>query len=150
MREAAGMRVRAAQGGFTLIEVVVAFSLMALVLTTVLAISARAYRQIDWSGSAVEAAQWARSLADEAQGRVLELGVEQGSVDGGRYHWRREVAEYVDPEGVMRGADGQALLWRTALEVRWQDGSREQVLRLSGLQPAVRAGSHPTTAERGR
>ena len=38
--------------GFSLIELIVAFALMALVLTTVLAIAARAYRQAMMAGDA--------------------------------------------------------------------------------------------------
>ena len=91
----------AREGGFSLIELVVAFALMALVLTTVLAVSARAYRQIGWSGSAAEAAQWAQSLSDEAEGKRLALGREHGSVQDGRYRWSREVSEYADPEGLL-------------------------------------------------
>lgn len=121
--------------GFSLIELIVAFALMALVLSTVLAISARAYRQIGWSGQAAEAAQWAQSLVDEAEGRPLALGHESGQVAGGRYRWTREVKEYTGPDGLMVAADGRALLWQTALEVHWHDGQRDQVIRLMGLRP---------------
>lgn len=123
----------AKEAGFSLIELIVAFALMALVLTTVLAVSARAYRQIGWSGSAAEAAQWAQSLSDEAEGRGLALGREHGSVQGGRYQWSREVAEYADPEGLLVDANGRARLWQTTLEVQWDDGGRAQSVRMVGL-----------------
>ncbi len=123
----------AREGGFSLIELVVAFALMALVLTTVLAVSARAYRQIGWSGSAAEAAQWAQSLSDEAEGKRLALGREHGSVQDGRYRWSREVSEYADPEGLLVDANGRARLWQTTLDVQWDDGGRTQSLRLVGL-----------------
>ena len=131
--------------GFSLIEVVVAFALMALVLTTALAIAARAYRQVEWSGRAEEAAQWAQSLNDEAEGRTLALGRQQGSVDGGRYQWTREVGEYSDPSGIMVSPEGRPLLWQTRLEVSWDDGGSRQSIRLIGLRlpPAPRPGQPP-------
>lgn len=128
---------RRAQRGFSLIELVVAFALMALVLTTALAISARAYRQLAWSGSAAEAAQWAQSLADEAEGLPLVPGRSHGSAHDGRYQWTREVAEYRDPEGLLVASDGRPLLWRTTLEVSWPDGGQSQSIRLIGLHPAA-------------
>ncbi|RMH90861.1 prepilin-type N-terminal cleavage/methylation domain-containing protein [Lysobacter pythonis] len=134
MRARTGRGIGGAQRGFSLIEIVVAFALMALVLTTALAVSARAYRQVDWSGRAAEAAQWAQSLADEAEGRPLALGRESGSVGAGRYRWSREVGEYRDPDGLILSADGQPRLWRSVLEVRWRDGEREHAIRLVGLR----------------
>lgn len=124
------------QRGFSLIELVVAFALMALVLTTALAVSARAYRQVDWSGAAAEASQWAQSLSDETEGRPLSLGHTHGEVPGGRYQWTREVSEYRDPDGLLVDGEGRALLWRSALEVRWHDGTRDHVIKLIGLHPA--------------
>ena len=131
--------------GFSLIELIVAFALMALVLTTVLAIAARAYRQVAWSGSAMEASQWAQTLSDEAAGRALALGRSEGWVQDGRYRWVREVSEYRDPDNLLRDADGRARLWQTQLEVHWDDGQRDNVIRLIGLRPtpAPKAGLAP-------
>ena len=124
------------QRGFSLIELIVAFALMALVLTTVLAIAARAYRQVAWSGSAMEASQWAQTLSDEAAGQTLALGRSEGRVQDGRYRWVREVSEYRDPDNLLRDVDGRARLWQTRLEVHWDDGQRDNVIRLIGLRPA--------------
>lgn len=131
--------------GFSLIEVIVAFALMALVLTTALAIAARSYRQVEWSGRAAEASQWAQSLADEADGRTLALGREQGRVDSDRYQWTREVSEYADPAGLMISAEGRPLLWRTRLEVSWQENGQRQSIHLIGLRPSppARLGAAP-------
>lgn len=122
--------------GFSLIELIVAFALMALVLTTVLAIAARAYRQVAWSGAAMEASQWVQTLSDEAEGRTLALGRSEGRVQEGRYRWVREVSEYRDPDDLLRDAEGRARLWQTRLEVHWHDGQRDNVIRLTGLRPA--------------
>ena len=130
--------------GFSLIELIVAFALMALVLTTVLAIAARAYRQVAWSGSAMEATQWAQTLSDEAEGRTLALGRSEGRVQEGRYRWVREVSEYRDPDDLLRDAEGRARLWQTRLEVHWQDGQRDNVVRMVGLRPAPAPKAGPT------
>lgn len=133
------------EGGFSLIELIVAFALMALVLTTVLAIAARAYRQVAWSGAAMEASQWAQTLSDEAAGRTLALGRSEGRVQDGRYRWVRVVSEYRDPDNLLRDADGRARLWQTQLEVHWDDGQRDNVIRLIGLRPAPAPKAGPTS-----
>ena len=127
------------QRGFSLIELIVAFALMALVLTTALAVAARAYRQIGWSGSAAEASQWAQSLSDDAAGRPLSLGHTNGTVSDGRYQWSRDVSEYRDPEGLLLDAEGKPLLWRTVLEVQWSDGGQAHAITLLGLRSAPRS-----------
>ncbi len=131
--------------GFSLIELIVAFALMALVLTTVLAIAARAYRQVAWSGSAMEASQWAQTLSDEGEGRTLALGRSEGRVQDGRYRWVREVSEYRDPDDLLRDAEGHTRLWQTRLEVHWHDGQRDNAIRLIGLRsaPVAKVGQTP-------
>lgn len=140
-RPFAGSRER----GFSLIELIVAFALMALVLTTVLAIAARSYRQVAWSGSAMEASQWAQTLSDEAEGRTLALGRTEGRVQDGRYRWIRDVSEYRDPDDLLRDTAGGARLWQTRLEVHWHDGQRDNAIRLIGLRsaPAPKMGPVP-------
>lgn len=92
------------QRGFTLIEVVVAFGLLALALTLLLGALTGASRQIQRANLAGRAALHAQSLlAQVGAGAPLQPGEQDGALDDGRYHWRLEVAPWTDPG---RPADG--------------------------------------------
>ncbi|MEZ0469230.1 type II secretion system protein XpsI [Luteimonas salinilitoris] len=87
------------QRGYTLIEVLVAFAVLALALTLLLGTLSGATRQVRWSADAGRAALHAQSLlAQVGVGEVLQPGRSDGTFDDGRYRWVLEVAPYVDPE----------------------------------------------------
>ncbi|MEO6104076.1 MAG: prepilin-type N-terminal cleavage/methylation domain-containing protein [Pseudoxanthomonas sp.] len=94
------MNVRSARGqrGFTLIEVVVAFALLALALTFLLGSLSGAARQVRIASDSSRATLHAQSLlAQVGVGEPLQPGRRQGNFDAGRYHWVLDVAPYVDP-----------------------------------------------------
>ena len=86
------------QRGFTLIEVIIAFALLALALTLLLGSMSGAAKQIRNADDAGRATLHAQSLlAQVGSGEVLKLATRQGDFEEGRYHWLLEITPYVDP-----------------------------------------------------
>ena len=86
------------QSGYTLIEVIVAFALLALALTLLLGTLSGAARQVGWAGDAGRAALHAQSLLDQ-QGisEPIQPGERTGEFDDGRYRWTLGVTPWTDP-----------------------------------------------------
>lgn len=122
--------------GFTLIEVIVAFALLALGLTLLLGTMANASRQVRWSADAGRAAMHAQSLLAEAGvGEVLVPGVQEGDFEDGRYRWRLQVAPWRDPDvppGPLTDLSAPQMQ-ELELSVQWGDGPGER-LRLRSLR----------------
>ncbi|MET0809006.1 MAG: hypothetical protein ABWX93_09660, partial [Pseudoxanthomonas sp.] len=81
-----------------LIEVIVAFALLALALSFLLGALSTASRQVriaDQSGRATLHAQ--SLLAQVGVGETLQVGHTEGSLEEGRYRWTLDVARYADP-----------------------------------------------------
>lgn len=124
--------------GYTLLEVVAAFALLALGLGLLLAILGGGVRQARWSADASAAAEYAQSLIDTlGVGAAIEPGREEGEFADGRYRWTLQVDEYEHDYGEVDGAPStppmhgaQALrLYRVELAVRWGgEGPREQAV----------------------
>jgi general secretion pathway protein I len=128
------------QRGYTLIEVVAAFSLLALGLGVLLAILSGGVQQTRWSADTSQGVQHAQSVLDTlGVGVPLELGRTEGESDDGRYRWTLSIDEYVEPEDLSRaeGATEPAptagllvnRLYRIELLMRWgAESPREQVV----------------------
>lgn len=135
------------QRGYTLIEVIVAFALLALALTLLLGTLSGAVRQVRWSSDAGRAALHAQSLMDTVGvGQVLLPGRRDGQFDGGRYRWELTVAPWDEPlppgAPVVPRTPAFHRLYEVALSVQWGDGGpRERVdlrtLRLAPVQPGA-------------
>ena len=113
--------------GFTLIEVIVAFAVLALALTIVLGTLSNASRQVRWSDDAGRAALHAQSLLDDTGvAETLIPGRSEGVFEDGRYRWTLDVAPWREP--VTPGEAPQPVdpaaprLLRLALDVYWGDG----------------------------
>lgn len=121
-----------AQRGYSLIEVIVAFALLASALTVLLGALTGAARQVRDSADAGRAALHAQSLlAQVGVGVPLKPGSESGEFDDGRYRWGLEIARWVDPGRAPDAALDPAA--PTMLEVRlgveWGEGGpRERLL----------------------
>lgn len=95
---AGSSRLRSAQTGYTLIEVLVAFAILALALTLLLGMSSGAARQVQWAGEAGRAALHAKSLLDQVGvAEAIAPGERHGEFEGGRYRWMLKIAPYRDP-----------------------------------------------------
>lgn len=130
---------RRRQRGYTLIEVIVAFALLALALGLLLGTLSGATRQVRWSGDAGRAALHAQSLLDQlGVGTRIEPGRESGDFEDGRYQWTLEVAPWEDPARPPDALEppGAALnrLYELTLAVEWGQGRPGERLRLRTLR----------------
>lgn len=127
---------RRAQRGYTLIEIVVAFAILALGLTLLLGTLSGATRQVRDAGLAGRAALHAQSLLAE-HGEAAQPGNLGGELEDGRYRWKLDVAPWQDPQPArgpaMVDPNGARML-RLQLEVAWGEGGPRQRVELSSLR----------------
>ncbi len=116
---------RRRQSGFTLIEVVVAFSLLAIGLAAAMQIATSAMRQARDAAEFTEASLYAQSLLDTAGvGERLKEGGDSGRF-GERYAWQLDVTPYeVQSDSPLDPALAPVNLYRLDLVVSWERGSR--------------------------
>lgn len=125
-----------AQRGYTLIEIVVAFAILALGLTLLLGTLSGATRQVRDAGDAGRAALHAQSLLAEL-GELVQPGSLGGQLEEGRYRWQLEVDEWRDPTqaGSALAADPNAArMLRLQLQVAWGEGGPRQRVDVSSLR----------------
>ncbi|MES2817372.1 MAG: prepilin-type N-terminal cleavage/methylation domain-containing protein [Pseudomonadota bacterium] len=128
------------QQGFTILEVLVAFLVAALLLTTILSGFASGmtglFRADRYSVAALV-----------AQSRMAEVGITEALKPGsyqGRdsadpdYSWRVEVSP-LDWDYAGRFAEMGGTLYRVKVSVFWQGGGRDNVFALTSLRGAVEA-----------
>ena len=128
---------RAGQRGYTLIEVLVAFTVLALALTFLLGTLSGSTRQVRWSADAGRASLHAQSLlADVGVGVALQPGRDEGELEDGRYRWQLEVTPWVDPlqPAVALQDPFGAQLMHLRLELAWGEGRRAQRLVVESLR----------------
>ncbi|KRG66293.1 general secretion pathway protein GspI [Stenotrophomonas humi] len=110
------------QRGYSLIEVIVAFALMALAATLLLGSLSGAARQVRVADDQGRAALHAESLlATLGMDAPLAAGKQQGEWEKGRYRWSLQVAPYVEPR------QAGSRLWQLDLQVRWGESAQEQL-----------------------
>lgn len=133
-----GCRLRR-QRGYTLIEVIVAFALLALALTLLLGTLSGAARQVRWSGDAGRAALHAQSLLDQmGVGTPIEPGQDHGEFEDGRYRWSLVIAPWEDPglppEALEPAGGAFNRLYELTLAVEWGEGRPGERLQLRTLR----------------
>ena len=137
------MTRRRVEGGYSLIEVVVAFALLALALTLLLGALSGATRQLRWSDEAGRAALHARALlADLGVDEPLRPGRRSGELEDGRYRWELRVRPWDDPGLAPAAAPGAGAMGLQELELTlaWGDRAGEQlVVRSLRLLPPEEA-----------
>ncbi|MFT4247769.1 MAG: prepilin-type N-terminal cleavage/methylation domain-containing protein [Pseudomonas sp.] len=134
------------QRGYSLIEVIVAFALLAGALTLLLGTLSGAARQVRDSELYSRAALYAQSLL-AAQGveAPLRPGHQGGGFEDGRFHWTLDVQDYADPHAsvAVLTPSGASLL-QLDLQVRWGEAPTQQLRwRTLRLVPAGHKGGAP-------
>jgi len=132
-------------GGFSLLEVLVAFVILALVATAIFGLFGGALRTAstseEWS-RALLVAQSRLALASSVQ--PLREGSEAGTEDEGRIAWQTAVAPYAVPNAnpeLERVSETMATkLFRVSVDVRYAGGDgRERTLSLATVKLGPRS-----------
>jgi len=134
-------RRRRQQGGFTLLEVLVAFIVFVMIFGAVLDALGMAMRNTRRSAEVSEAALWAQSKLD-AIGSIEEL--EEGNDSGQfnkRYSWELDVRKYEIPRADGISPDSFPVdLYRVELVVSWGDRNRRTEQRFVTLRSMLKEG----------
>lgn len=134
--------------GFTLLEVMLAFVLLAMAMGTIVAMLSRGLGQVSRSESASEAALYAQSTLD-AIGVLepIEPSQRQGEFADGRYRYDLSITPALDPAPRVPtqvpvepvAALNAAKLFRIEMNVRWGNGAPDQRLHFVLLRARVPA-----------
>ena len=139
--------------GFTLLEVMLAFVLLATAMGLLIAMLSNGLRQVRQAQGETEATLYAQSLLDQIG--VLEAivpGRRAGEFDQGRYRYEIEVTEVDDPAPLPETSIapapaattiGAPKLYRVALAVSW--GANQPAVA-SGILPRATL-AHPWAAQ---
>ncbi len=118
------------QRGYTLIEVIVAFALLALALALLLGALSGGARQVRNAGEISRATLHAQSLlAVQGVAAPLRPQREQGEFEGGHYHWTLDVAPYADPQQPPDAPlqPGAPSLLQLTLVVSWGEAEAQRL-----------------------
>lgn len=127
-RRLAGVVPACRQGGFTLIEVMAAFMVFALLFGVVLQILSTSVGNTRLSGDYTQAALWAQSRMDVVGlEEMIEPGVTRGEFDD-RFSWTMEISEtgVVDERGLDLQEELSIALYHIRLVIEWGDGTRSR------------------------
>lgn len=123
--------------GYTLIEVVVAFAVLAVALTLLLGTLTNSTKQVRWSADAGRAAMLAQSVLDDIDtDGPLREGDRDGELEDGRYHWQLQVRPYrTNTPASTQPIDPNApVLLALDLTMTWGDGGPRERLELHSLR----------------
>jgi general secretion pathway protein I len=127
--------------GFSLLEVMLAFVILAASLGLLVGMLSGGLRQVGDSTRATEATLHAQSLLD-AVGTLAPLapGHSEGTLEEGRYRWALDIAPIDDPAPVTAQASaspplqGGPVLYRVELAIAWAKGGPRQQLHFVTLR----------------
>lgn len=136
-----GRKGKRASGGFTLLEVMLAFVVFALSFAALLEIMGGSMRNVRRAGDDTEVALYAQSLMDMVG---TEIPIAEGSYDGtgmDRYQWRLDIYLYDDGGGAGSTQELAELsgveLYRIDLDIEWETGRRLRDVRLSTIRSVL-------------
>lgn len=125
-------------GGFTLLEVVVAFVIFSLAFAAVLQIISGSVRNASRSADFTKAALWAQTKLDVVG---IDPPLEEGTTDGefdDEYRWEMTiVAEQPESESALSADQFPLELYRIDLQVMWGDLPKERVAKFATLRAAL-------------
>ena len=120
--------MKRAQGGFTLIEIVVAFVLLALIFSTSFEVFSSGMRRaadLEDQSRAIVVAQ--SRLAVTGMEELLKPGTVSGTTEDGRFQWTVAIAptdEALPPPGQPQPGPGTYMLYRIDVRVDWKGGDQ--------------------------
>jgi general secretion pathway protein I len=125
-------------GGFTLLELLLAFMVFALSFAVVLEILSGSMRNTVRAREFTEAALTAQSVMDQVGvGIPLEAGYGTSGEDGD-YRWTLEIWPYAGAEGDMNAVElaelTQVALLQVDLQVSWGEPPRDRLRRFSTVK----------------
>ncbi len=135
-----------AQRGFTLLEVLVAFALLAIGLGLLLATLSSGVHSVARSSQSTQATLYAESMLDTlGADQRLQPGRSQGVFENGRYRWTLDVSPFRPPAPAPASGDpstadpnlqgvAENVLFRVMLQVQWGTPGTEQTLRVDTLR----------------
>lgn len=125
-------------GGFTLLELLLAFMVFALSFATVMEILSGSMRNTVRARHYTEAALTAQSVMDQVG---VEIPLEPGfgiSGESGDYRWQLEIFEYEGMEGEFNAVElaelTQIVLLQVELYVEWGEPPRDRSYRFSTVK----------------
>ena len=135
-------------GGFSLLEVLVAFVILALVGTVLFRLFGASLNNAGAADEYSRAVVLAESRLTAAAATLpLREGQDQGSSDDGRYAWTTSIEPYVPPDStpdqIRLGQAATVNLWRIAVTVSWPGtlGNERSIalatVRLASKQPGL-------------
>ncbi len=131
-------RVPRASGGFTLLEIVLAVSILALGLAMAMRATTDALRQSRQAAEYTEVALHAQNLLDlVGMEAPLEPGEDSGEFGDSGYRWRLLVAPYepIEQRGPVGGPVGAGVeLLELELTVEWERGEQRREARFRTLR----------------
>lgn len=119
--------------GFTLIEVLVAFAIAALLLVPLLRLFSGGMSALGRGERSATATLWAETMLASSAGDALAAGTTGGTLPGG-YRWRRSIALYGDDQ--ITPTVSPLVPYNVIVTVTWRDGTRDRSLSLETLRLA--------------
>ena len=106
------------QRGYSLVEVLVAFVILAMALTVLLRIFSSGLRNVDAAADYARAVVIANTqMAAPGSIESLESGESEGEIER-RFHWVRNISQ-LDPETLLAGDQARLPAYRISVEVEW-------------------------------
>ena len=140
------MNVRSSQRGYTLLEVLVAFALLAIGLGLLLAILSGGVRAVANASDSTRATLYAESVLDTlGADQRLQPGRSTGVYENGRYRWTLDITPFKPPVAAPAPGDPNTadpnlqnfvdnVMYRVVLQMQWGARTPGQTLRIETLR----------------